>query len=65
MDDAKPWDILNPNTEYVKQDVFDKRYDLCKGCESFLKATKRCSICSCVMPIKAKIKHAACPSGKW
>jgi hypothetical protein len=61
---VRPWDMLNPETEYVDEEVQKSRYDLCEGCEHLM-ATKQCSQCGCMMPIKTKLLHAKCPVGKW
>jgi hypothetical protein len=62
---ARPWDFLNPNTEYVDQDLANGRYEICKGCPELIKATKQCKQCGCFMAIKTKLAHASCPIGKW
>lgn len=60
---ARPWDLLNPNTEYVGKEISNKRLSICKSCDMFLKGI--CKECGCYMPIKTKISHAFCPIGKW
>lgn len=64
LGDARPWDFLNPKTEYVEKDVAQARYDICKECP-FLLATTQCSKCGCFMKAKVKLAHADCPEGKW
>lgn len=61
---TRPWDMLNPKTEYVSKDIAQSRYDVCKGCPFFL-PTKQCSKCGCVMKLKVTLAHAECPEGKW
>ena len=61
---VRPWDMLNPETEHVEEDVQKARYAECEGCEHFL-ASKQCTECGCFMPIKTKLLHAKCPIGKW
>jgi hypothetical protein len=65
MKDAKIWDFLNPNTEYVTEPEFNKRFTVCQRCPLFIKATNQCRQCGCFMNLKAKIKHAICPIGNW
>lgn len=60
---ARPWDIFNPNTEYVDNKVSDERMSICNSCEMFMKGI--CKSCGCFMPIKTKMAHASCPLGKW
>lgn len=60
---ARPWDLLNPNTEYVDGKISDERMSICNSCEMFTKGL--CRNCGCFMPIKTKMAHASCPLGKW
>ena len=64
-DSVKPWDILNPNTEYSTKDIADKRYKVCQSCPELIKLTKQCKQCGCFMVIKTKLQKAECPIGKW
>lgn len=63
--EVRPWDFLNPNTEYASEAEADKRYDLCNFCPEFISLTKQCKKCGCFMPAKTKLKNATCPLGKW
>ena len=45
------------------QDIIDKRWDICKGCE-FLNNNK-CEKCGCFMKVKTRVATARCPVGKW
>lgn len=65
LGETRPWDILNPNTEYVEESEATKRYDICKGCPEFIDLTKQCKQCGCVMPLKTKLAKAECPLKKW
>jgi hypothetical protein len=64
LGETRPWDLLNPKTEYVKKEIAQARYDICKECP-FLLPTKQCSKCGCFMKAKVKIAHAECPEHKW
>tara|TARA_Y100000310_G_scaffold332693_1_gene408744 strand:+ start:327 stop:716 length:390 start_codon:yes stop_codon:yes gene_type:complete len=46
------------------QDIIDKRWAICEGCE-FLTKNNRCEKCKCFMKVKTRIATAACPVGKW
>lgn len=63
--EVKPTDIFNPNTEWVDDDLFEKRYSICKSCTEFIKLTTQCKKCGCFMKVKSKMKLAVCPLGKW
>lgn len=60
---ARPWDIFRkdrtPKTEA------EQRLATCADCVHYSKATTRCGICGCFMPVKVKLPHAECPIGKW
>ena len=45
------------------QDIIDKRWDICQGCE-FLNNNK-CDKCGCYMKVKTRVATARCPIGKW
>jgi hypothetical protein len=62
---VKPWDLLNPNTEYATEELADSRYDICKACPELINLTKTCKKCGCFMAVKTKLKEATCPLGKW
>lgn len=64
-DEVKPWDFLNPNTEYASEEESGNRYDICKSCPFLNQTTKTCKECGCFMPAKTKLKMATCPVGKW
>lgn len=64
-DEVKPWDFLNPNTEYVSQEEAFDRYEICKLCPKLNQVTKTCQECGCFMAAKTKLKEATCPLGKW
>jgi hypothetical protein len=62
---VKPWDFLNPNTEYANAETSKLRYDICKGCPEFINLSKQCKKCGCFMSAKTKLAQATCPIGKW
>lgn len=63
--DVKPWDFLDPNTEYAEKDVAKARYDICLSCPELINITRQCKQCGCFMVAKTKLKHADCPLNKW
>ncbi len=65
LGDTRPWDLLNPNTEYAEEAEADRRYDICKSCPELIDLTKQCTQCGCIMSLKTKLQHATCPLEKW
>lgn len=63
--DTRPWDLINPNTEWSDEEQATKRYDICKACPELIKLTKQCKQCGCFMNVKTKLQEATCPLGKW
>lgn len=63
--DTRPWDLINPNTEWSDEEQATKRYDICKACPELIKLTKQCKQCGCFMNVKTKLQQATCPLGKW
>lgn len=62
---TRPWDLLDPNTEYVDKAEAKARLDVCRTCERFVKNTQQCLECGCFMNLKTKLKLATCPIHKW
>jgi hypothetical protein len=65
LGNLRPWDMINPNSEWASEEKADKRYSICKVCPHFIKATKQCKKCGCFMAAKSKLEKALCPIGKW
>lgn len=65
LGDTRPWDLVNPNTEWASEDVAKNRFDICNQCPELIRLTKQCKKCGCFMAAKTKIQHAECPLGKW
>lgn len=63
--EVRPWDFLNPNTEYASKEIAEERYSICVDCPRFTSLTKMCKECGCFMVAKTKLKNAHCPIGKW
>jgi hypothetical protein len=62
---ARPWDLLNPDTVYVSEEIAKERFEICLGCPSLIQLTKQCKKCGCFMSVKSKMETAKCPIGKW
>jgi len=65
LGETRPWDVLNPNTEWAPKEVAAERYEICKKCPFLISATKQCSKCGCIMHVKTRLAKAECPEGKW
>ena len=65
LGDTRPWDFVNPNTEYAPEELSTSRYEICKSCPELIKLTKQCKQCGCFMAAKTKLNNAVCPIGKW
>ena len=50
---------------FVSEQTYDKRMEVCVGCEKFDQKQKRCYLCGCFMENKMKFKAAKCPAKKW
>lgn len=62
---ARPWDLLNPAIDHVSPEIAAKRLTICKTCPKFMKLTKQCKVCKCIMPAKVLLPHADCPDQLW
>ena len=65
LGNTRPWDFLDPNTEYADNELAKERFEICKACPKLIKATKQCSQCGCLMSLKVKLHEAECPLKKW
>lgn len=62
---TRPWDFLDPDTEYVESDVAETRFSICQQCPFFVSLTGQCKKCGCFMRAKTKLAMAECPEHKW
>lgn len=65
LGETRPWDIINPSTEWASSEVAEERYSICKACPELIKLTNQCKKCGCFMIAKTKLEKATCPLGKW
>ncbi len=65
LGETRPWDMLNPNTEYAPKEVASQRFSICRVCPELIKVTHQCKKCGCLMHLKTKLAKAECPLGKW
>jgi hypothetical protein len=62
---VSPVDFINPDTEYVPEDIAAERMQTCLDCPKLIRATHQCRECGCFMKIKTKLAAATCPLNKW
>jgi hypothetical protein len=62
---VKLLDIFNPYKRKVSNDILADRLNICVYCPRYKSKTQQCRECGCFMPLKAKLKDATCPLGKW
>lgn len=62
---TRPWDFLNPSTEYTSPEKAAERLDICRSCPELIKKTEQCKKCGCLMNLKTRLNNAQCPLGKW
>jgi hypothetical protein len=65
LGDTRPWDLVNPATDWASEELAKTRYSICKACPELIKLTKQCKKCGCFMVAKTKLQGAVCPLGKW
>jgi hypothetical protein len=65
LGETRPWDLVNPNSDWTTDEVAEARYSICQQCPELLKLTKQCKKCGCFMTAKTKLQKASCPIGKW
>jgi len=65
LGETRPWDLVNPATEWASEELASARYAICKACPELIKLTTQCKKCGCIMKAKTKLEKATCPLGKW
>jgi len=65
LGETRPWDVLNPNTNWADEEKSKERFSICTACPELIKLTSQCKKCGCIMSIKTKLEAAKCPIGKW
>jgi hypothetical protein len=65
LGETRPWDLVNPKTEWASEELSEERYSICKNCPELIKLTTQCKKCGCFMAAKTKLEAAKCPIGKW
>ena len=68
----KVWNLTKSIVEYAKsgfentsKERYKERLTICDNCELLDKKKGECSVCGCVMSVKAKWDVEKCPKAKW
>lgn len=64
-ENVRPWDLFKKDQPRALDEIKQKRLEICKKCEHFIKLTHQCSKCGCLMDLKTKLRNASCPIDKW
>jgi hypothetical protein len=59
-----PVDVEIAKSFFVPEELVNQRSEICNSCPSH-NILKICLECSCITPLKIRIKSATCPIGKW
>jgi len=62
---VKIWDVFDPKSEWVNDEIKETRYSICQQCPEFISLTTQCKQCGCMMKLKTGLEKASCPIGKW
>lgn len=52
-----------PDDQRADDELYARRLEVCRGCESLLKGT--CIRCGCYVELRAAKKHQTCPRKHW
>lgn len=58
-------DFFTGKLKFVSKEVAQQRFDVCLQCDARDEALNICTICSCYLPAKTKLKDATCPMELW
>tara|TARA_R110002012_G_scaffold230276_1_gene402973 strand:- start:7260 stop:7490 length:231 start_codon:yes stop_codon:yes gene_type:complete len=68
----KMWNLSKSLLDYAKsgfddttQEKYKERLTICDSCELLNKKKGTCTVCGCVMSVKAKWDVEKCPENKW
>ena len=53
------------NPQIVPRKVRKRRLDICHSCDRYIEDSDQCSICLCILGIKASFANMKCPIDKW
>jgi hypothetical protein len=48
----------------VSEEIYGSRFEICKECDRFVYGST-CSVCGCVMQVRARLADGKCPQKKW
>lgn len=53
------------SSDINEEKYYETRLKICKRCPRLFRPTMQCKECGCFMRVKARLKSASCPIGKW
>ena len=56
---------LPPLRKEATKTLYNRRIEICKGCEHLHSLGMNCELCGCFVHVKARFKMFHCPAGKW
>ena len=48
----------------VSEEKYSERFTICSECENFMYSST-CTVCGCVMQVRARLADGKCPKKKW
>lgn len=68
----KVWNLTKSIVDYTKsgfentsKEKYKQRLTICDSCELLNKEKGSCTVCGCIMSVKAKWDVEKCPENKW
>jgi hypothetical protein len=49
----------------LDESAVERRLEICRSCDYYIKDSSRCSLCGCFMNFKTRLTQSSCPIGKW
>lgn len=56
---------LLDNPRLAPRHIAQERLKTCETCDRYIPESMQCSLCLCIMPVKATFANMSCPLDKW
>jgi hypothetical protein len=63
IDAAK--DLITGNLKFAAEPTILDRHQICDQCEAKIDIVNVCSVCGCIIAVKAQLLDSKCPLDKW